>query len=138
MKHLIKLSCITLLIITLSLVISATDNSTYIYDYPEQKVTVEFSDNTDFPDNIRQIIADSIVYDIPLSQTYSLCWLIGHDTTVETVSAIYHERSEYDPRCQWEIYDVTSCTNCDYVYPVLVSSKYISCCPPEASAVSLD
>ena len=37
-----------------------------------------------------------------------------------------------------QVYDVEKCENCDYVYARLVSSKYIVCCPPETSIVSLD
>lgn len=138
MKYFKKLSCIVILLFTLSLVISATNENTYTYDYPELEITVHFSNDSIIPENLRKTIANSIAYDTPLSQTYSLCWLLGHDTTIDTVSAIYHKRSEYDPRCQLEIYHVTVCSKCDYVSPALVSSSYISCCPPEASAVSLD
>lgn len=133
-----KLSCILLLTVTLPTIISAASETTYIYEYPEQNTTIEFSDSSLLASSTRQTIADSIVYSLPLSQTYSLCWLVGHDTITETITATYHKRSQYEPRCQLEIYHVTSCTNCDYANPVLVSSKYISCCPPEASAVSLD
>jgi len=126
------------ILVSLSLVINATDGISYVYNYPEQNITVEFQGDTSFSEDIRQMIADSIVYNISPAQTYSLCWLVGHDITIERVSAIYHERSEYDPRCQWEIYDVEKCSKCDYTYARLVTSKYISCCPPDASAVSID
>jgi len=130
--------CMALLILTLSLLVSATDINTYIFDYSLEEITIIFSEETSFSEDKRKAVADSIVYDIPISQTYSLCWLLGHDTVTETVTAVYHKKSVYDPRCQLEIYDITSCTNCDYVYPRLVNSTYISCCPPDSSAISLD
>lgn len=138
MKYL-KISYLTLIFVfTLALIVSAETNETYIFEYPEHNITIEFSDTSLLSNNARQIIADSIVSGSPIPQAYSLCWLLGHDTVLDKVTAVYHKKSVYDPRCQLEIYDVTSCTNCDYVYPDLVSSTYISCCPPEASAVSLD
>ena len=138
MKHMNKMFYIITLMLALSFVVSATGGASYIYEYPEENITVEFAEDSSFTHDIRQMIADSIVYDIPIAQTYSLCWLLGHDFYTESVSALYHKKSEYDPRCQYELYDVTKCTNCDYVYAVLSDSRYISCCPPEASAVSLD
>ena len=133
-----KLFCIFFILISLSLAINATDDISYIYNYPEQNITIEFQSDTSFTEDTRLMIADVIINDTPLAQTYSLCWLVGHDITVERVSAIYHKRSEYAPRCQWEIYDVEKCSNCDYTYARLIDSCYISCCPPDASAVSID
>lgn len=133
-----KIVCIVMVICMLSCVISATDENIYIYEYSDQNLTIEFSQNTILSADIRQIIADSIAYDTPIPQIYSMCWLLGHDLYIEGVSAVYHKRSEYDPRCQLEIYDVEKCENCDYVYARLVDSRYISCCPPDASAVSID
>ncbi len=133
-----KLLCVLMLICTFSSVVSAVDENTYIFEYAEQNLTIEFVENSVFSYEIREMIADSIAYNTPIPQTYSLCWLLGHDFYVEMVSATYHKKSEYDPRCQFELYDVTKCSNCDYVSARLVSSSYISCCPPDASAVSLD
>ena len=138
MKNVKILLCSIIFIFTCSLIAYANNDDVYIYEYPEFNLSIEFPADTTLSSTTRQMIADSIAYDIPLSQTYSWCWLLGHDTTTKTISAIYHKRSEYDPRCQVELYDVTSCSNCDYVSPVLISSSYISCCPPEASAISLD
>ena len=138
MKHLIKVFCAIFCIIILVLTISAVENEQYVFIYPELDIKIEFSDDTTLTTDHRKNIADHIVYNTPISQTYSLCWLIGHDITTETVTATYHKRAEYDPRCQLEIYHVEKCSNCDYVYPRLANSLYISCCPPEASAVSID
>jgi len=134
-----KLLCIIVMLLSvLTCAVVATDANTYVYEYPELNLSVTFIENTSFSQEVRQKIADSIAYDTPVSQTYSLCWLLGHDLYVEGVSVVYHKRAEHDPRCQWEFYDVEKCENCDYAYPRLVSSQYISCCPPEASAVSID
>lgn len=138
MKY-IKISFFIILFVSIfTLLVSADTNETYIFEYPAQNITVEFSDTSFLSEEVRQLIADSLVHGTPIPQTYSLCWLLGHDTITETISVVYHERSIYDPRCQLELYDVTSCYNCDYISPVLISSCYISCCPPETSAVSLD
>lgn len=126
------------MICVLSFVVSAMDESTYTYEYSELDLTVEFDETSVFSNDERQMIADSIAYDAPIQQTYSWCWLLGHDLYVETVSALYHKKSEYDPRCQLEVYDVERCENCDYIYARLVGSRYVSCCPPATSAVSID
>jgi len=138
MKYLYKFLCSTLLVFALVLNIFATESEQYLYVYSDIDVTVEFSEDTLLTNENRVRIADHIVYNTPLSQTYSFCWLLGHDITVDTVTAIYHKKSEYAPRCQLEVYHVDVCSNCDYTYARLVSSSYISCCPPDASAVSLD
>ena len=127
-----------ILICVLSFVVSATSENSYVYEYPEQNITVMFTETSVLTHDERQMIADSIVYNIHVPQTYSLCWLLGHKLYTETVSLVYHEKATYDPRCQLEVYDVEKCENCDYAYPILVSSSYISCCPPDASAVSID
>jgi len=137
----LKKICVFSLILSFFLVpitVVATEHQYIIYEYPDEDATVYFSENTTFDECERKNIADSIVYDTPMGHTYSLCWLLGHDLYVETLAIVYHERSEYDPRCQLETYDIEKCNNCDYAYPRLISSCYISCCPPDASAVSLD
>ena len=136
MKYKIFFTIMTVYV--LSLVISATNEYPYIYEYPEHNITIEFEENSIFSPDDRQMIADSIAYNTSVAQPYSLCWLLGHDIYTETVTATYHEKSEYDPRCQLEIYHVEKCTKCDYAYPRLVDSRYITCCPPDASAVSID
>ncbi|MBQ7931785.1 MAG: hypothetical protein IJ334_12305, partial [Clostridia bacterium] len=103
-------------VLSLSVVISAADESTYIYEYSELNLSVEFAETSVLSHDERQRVADSIANNVPMQQTYSLCWLLGHDIYHETVSALYHEKSEHDPRCQLEIYDVEKCENCDYVY----------------------
>ena len=133
-----KILSIVILVSVLSFMVSAADKNTNVYEYYEQNLSVEFIENSAFSQDIRQMIADSIAYNTPIPQTYSLCWLLGHDLYIEGVSAVYHKQSEYDPRCQFELYDVEKCRNCDYVYARLVSSQYISCCPPDASAVNID
>lgn len=138
MKYIKKIICVVMIICTLSFVVFAAGEEVYIYEYSAQNLTVEFDQDTAFSSDIRQVIADSIAWKTPIPQTYSLCWLLGHDLYIETVSATYHKVSEYSPRCQIEIYDVEKCENCDYTYARLVSSRYISCCPPDASAVSID
>lgn len=138
MNKIKKVFIVGILICILSFMVSATDENTYIYEYAEQNLTVEFIENSAFSEDARQIIADSIAYDTPVPQTYSLCWLLGHDYYVEVVSATYHKKSVYAPRCLIEFYDVTQCRKCDYIYPVFTGSQYIHCCPPEASAVSID
>ena len=138
MKYTTKIVCVILTICALSFVVSATSENSYVYEYPEYDLTIEFANDSSFSQDDRQMIADSIAYNVPVPQRYSLCWLLGHDLYIETVGAIYHKKSEYDPRCQMELNNVEKCENCDYVYARLADSRYISCCPPAISIVSLD
>lgn len=133
-----KILYAVVLICALSFVVTATDENTYIYEYPELNLVVEFNEDSALACDMRQVLADSIAYDTPIAQTYSWCWLLGHEFYVEGASATYHKKSVYTPRCLFEFYDVTKCKNCDYLSATLVDSRYIHCCPPEASAVSID
>lgn len=138
MNRVKRIFFVVILMCVLTFVVSASNENVYVYEYPEQFLTVEFVEDSVFSSDIRQIIADSIAYDTSIPQTYSLCWLLGHDFYVEMVSAVYHKKSVYDPRCQLELYDITKCRNCDYLYATLVDSRYIPCCPPDTSIVSID
>lgn len=131
MKRVIKIISVLLVILSLTLAISASNGSAPIITYPEENITIEFEANTSLSDAKRQIIADAIALDTPIIQSRAWCWLTGHDKTTETVTAIYHKQLELDPRCYIELYLITTCSKCDYYEEELQNAGYISCCPAD-------
>lgn len=131
MTYIKNFICAILLVASLSLGVFASEEQKYIYYYPEYDITIEFSKNSNINTDTQIIIAESIVHNANIPQTYSLCWLTGHDSSVETVSAISHKVANSEPRCQRTVYNVTTCAKCDYTDIVLVGSNYIYCCPVE-------
>ena len=63
--------------------------------------------------------------------TYRWCWLIGHDKVKDTVIVTEHKVEEKHPRCIKRIYDIETCTACDYIKETLTSETYIVCCPED-------
>ena len=56
------------------------------------------------------------------------CTLFGHKIESTTVAAVTHKVLSTAPRCRREIYDVDTCTRCDYTKSTLKTSSYIDCC----------
>lgn len=131
MKRLFQIISVVLAILSLTLFISASEIIGPSIAYPEAGVTVQFEVNTSLTPEMMQTIADSIVLDTPIAQTYSLCWLTGHDKVTETITATYHKELPYDPRCRLDIYLITTCKKCNYYQEEFDSSGYISCCPED-------
>lgn len=131
MKYFFKILSLILVVLCFTLAISASEINGPTIVYPDEGVTVRFEENTSFSSAQMQAIADSIVLDSPIPQTYAFCWLTGHDTITETVTATQHKADVYDPRCYLEIYLITTCSKCDYYSEELHSAGYISCCPED-------
>ena len=63
------------------------------------------------------------------ASTYGItCTLLGHDLETSSIISISHKARATDPRCIRRIYDVSTCTRCDYSTQKLLSTQYISCC----------
>lgn len=131
MKHLFKLISVTIVLLTFSFIVSASNPIGPSIEYSEAGITIQFEADTSLSSEMMHTVADSIALDIPVAQTYSLCWLTGHDTITETVTATYHKEHTYSPRCRLDIYLITTCANCDYYVEELSSSGYITCCPED-------
>ena len=56
------------------------------------------------------------------------CTLFGHKIETTSVTAVTHKVLSTSPRCLREIYDVDTCTRCDYTKSTLITSSYIVCC----------
>ncbi|MBR7184553.1 MAG: hypothetical protein IKD37_02980 [Clostridia bacterium] len=131
MKYLFKIMSFILVMLCFTLAIVASELNGPIIVYPDEGITVRFEENTSLSSAEMQAIADSIVHDSPIPQTYAFCWLLGHDKITETVTATHHKVDTYDPRCLLEIYLITTCSRCDYYSEEFDSSGYISCCPED-------
>lgn len=131
MKHFVKFLSFILVMLCLTLAVAASELNGSTIVYPDEGITVQFEENSSLSAEMKQAIADSIVFDTSIPQTYSLCWLTGHNTTTETMTVTYHKVDEYDPRCILDIYHITTCSKCDYYVEELSSSGYISCCPED-------
>lgn len=112
----------------------AAASNVYQFEYEDQDITIIFDENTLLSDHERQFIADLMVYgdsDTDNISAYSWCWLTGHDITSDTVTTIQHKVSSSSPRCYMTVYQVDTCSKCDYVETTALSSVYISCCPED-------
>ena len=131
MKRNIIISIVCLMILS-TVFITAAHSSEFYYE--DEDITITFESDTDLSYEQKQAIADKIVYgsynDDQIS-TYSWCWLVGHDTVLNAVAAIQHKVEETTPRCIKRVYEVESCTACDYIKEDLISTTYIDCCPED-------
>ena len=57
-----------------------------------------------------------------------LCTLFGHKLTVTYSTVTTHKARATAPRCLQKIYEVSTCSRCDYVSSQLQGSTYIFCC----------
>lgn len=127
MKKLICIIVTLILLATIATYSIASDK--IIYEY--ENISVAFESNTTLTATEQQYIADMIVYgesNVTLVQPRAWCWLTGHDKKTEYVTIITHKKYATAPRCLEEIYEVTTCSNCDLYDMVLVSSIDIFCC----------
>lgn len=63
------------------------------------------------------------------ASTYGItCTILGHNLETSTVVSTHHKAYDTDPRCVRRLYEVSTCTRCDYSTQRLMSTQYISCC----------
>ena len=131
MKRNIIISIVCLMILS-TVFITAAHSSEFYYE--DEDITITFESDTDLTYEQKQMIADKIVYGYSNDEqvsTYSWCWLVGHDTVLNAVAAIEHKVEETVPRCIKRVYEVETCTACDYINEELISTTYIFCCPED-------
>lgn len=113
----------------------ALTTNTGTYEFEDQNAVVIFDESSVLSADKQELIANRLVYGAPEDsgiQTYSWCWLTGHDLITETVTVLYHKDREISPRCRQEIYQCDTCTKCDYMSEErLIVSSYITCCPED-------
>lgn len=103
-------------------------------EYGDEGISVTFQSDSKLTEIEKKEIADKIVYGTQESEIMPaslLCSILGHDTSTETVSVIYHKVRATSPRCRKDVLKVEKCSRCDYENSTVSSSKYISCCPED-------
>jgi len=130
MKKIISLlTCILIMMMSMSVYVSATDNNTYEYSAKDKQYTVEFHDSNLSMEQ-QSVIADKLVgfesnQAIPVN---IWCDIFGHDLITSTASVITHKARVSEPRCKKQTYEVTACEDCDYSEQTLIGTAYIYCC----------
>ena len=102
------------------------------------EITVDIDGAADFTDEkIEKIKNDVLAYHIYGNNlenvsTYGLkCTLFGHDKQTNRVRVVEHKVAKTEPRCKEVIYNVTTCSRCDYEEIERVGYSYIFCCPED-------
>lgn len=132
MKRFISLSIVVIMLLALTVNSFATANNNIVITY--DNISVIFESDTEYTSEEQQYIADMLVYgesDIVMVQPRAWCWLTGHNKTTEYVTIITHKAYDNAPRCVSELYEVTTCANCDLYEMEIVSESRISCCAEE-------
>lgn len=126
------ISIILTMVILLSMPINATASEMTGNVVDIGSFTVEFIANSSFTADEQYYLAQYIVDNSPVGEsetTYNLlCTLFGHKTTTESITVIEHCVSDTQPRCIKSLQELTTCSRCDYVDIVEISSIYIYCC----------
>ena len=127
----IRLIMIPVLCIILAVNIMAYTAGGGVYEFPDEDKVVTFENNCTLTEDEQLTVAERLIYGSPEDpdvQTYSWCWLTGHDLTNNMVSVVTHQARATQPRCYRETYNVATCSNCDYMEEDLLTSVYIVCC----------
>ena len=127
----IKFIMIPLLCMILAVNIIAHTTSGSTYEFEDQNKIVAFENDCTLTEDEQQTVAERLVYGSPEDsgiQTYAWCWLTGHDLSYNGVSVITHKKSATQPRCYEEVYNVATCSKCDYMDEELLAAAYIICC----------
>jgi len=94
-------------------------------------ITVIYQENSVWTENQKELFL-SLVSSEQLEHTpYSLLCLFGHDEVIEYPHIIKHKALSVEPRCANQLYEVVTCTRCDYMDATLVSNLFIYCCPED-------
>lgn len=127
----IKFIIIPLLCMMLSVNIMAHTAGGGVYEFADEDKVVTFEDDCTLTEDEQQAVAERLVYGSAEDsgiQTYSWCWLTGHNLSYNTVAVITHKARATQPRCLEERYNVATCSNCDYMEEDLLTTVYIICC----------
>lgn len=122
MKNIFRLT-VLILLIAMSCMASFALNPTY--DSHE----VIFASDSAFTEFQKQNIINHFTGtdDHAVSVQGILC-LFGHNLTTGSCQYVTHRYYASVPRCLQEIYDVSTCSRCDYTSSTFVSSTRIGCC----------
>jgi len=110
--------------------------STSIYcsadcSHTDEEITIIYQEDSALTDSQKEIFLSLITSDTSEHTPYSLKCLFGHDKITEYASVIKHKALSVEPRCASQLYEVITCTRCDYMDATLVSNVFIFCCPED-------
>ncbi len=127
-KFLLVIMCICMAVTSYAL---AGNNS--VFEYDDLDVTIVFDGTSQLSDDTQQYIADLIAYGDSNEgiSTCAACWLVGHNLTAELVAQIEHKADVLAPRCYKTMYEVETCSSCNYVNITELGGTYINCCPED-------
>lgn len=123
--------------------ISASALSTYMNNTSDNEnksteITVSIEDTTNLSEEkIEKIKNDVLEYHINgnnfenLSTHGITCTLFGHDKQTNRTRVVEHKVAKTEPRCKESIYNVTTCSRCDYEEISCIGYSYIYCCPED-------
>ena len=131
MKKFIAFILFCVIVMSTVISISANEQTTNTFNYDEIGVEIKFEEGNSLSQDQKEAIADILAYDLTPIESRAWCWLTGHDKVIHTVTKITHKFTQYAPRCLEDIYNITTCNNCNYYDEQLVAQGYIFCCPEE-------
>ncbi len=138
LKTILTMCLLLSLVVVGTLNCFAVENDTQaeskIFSYWLDNFEVQFDTNSTFSAEEQEAIANYLVNSednatTDEASTYGLiCWISGHKLQTEVVVVIEHKVSATEPRCRKNVYDVSTCSRCDYVEEELIGSMMIDCC----------
>ena len=100
-------------------------------NHSTDEITVTYQDDSILTDTQKDLFLSLIKSEQPEYTPYSLLCLFGHDKVTEYASVTKHKALSVEPRCASQLYEVITCTRCDYMDATLVSQVFINCCPED-------
>ena len=91
---------------------------------------VIFDDTCILSDDVKQHVAESLVYGNSGISTYGLsCTIFGHNSTTEYITTVTHYAKNTYPKCFEEIWELEVCSKCgETLTETRISYCYINCC----------
>ena len=119
-------------VVVLNMIVNAIPSKYSEIDISSQKL---YSIGDDTKAMLKDLDKDVTIYQIAQSgsedenvSVQSLCWLTGHNLTSDNVAEVKHKVSKTAPRCYKTIYQVDTCSKCDYMETTVLNQAFIDCC----------
>ncbi|MBR3998065.1 MAG: hypothetical protein IKI93_06945 [Clostridia bacterium] len=122
--------------IIVSLILVCTLFSTGIYCSADcghivDDITIIYQEDSMLTDTQKERFLSLVFSEQNEYAPYSLLCLFGHDKVTEYAHIIKHKVFSVEPRCANQLYEVITCTRCDYMDATLVSQAFFNCCPED-------
>ena len=122
--------------IFLSILLTFSLLSTGIYcsadcNHTSEDITVIYQEDCNWTDAQKEQFLSLVLTEQTEFEPYSLLCLFGHDEVTTYHHVIKHKALSVEPRCANQVYEVITCTRCDYMDATLVSNSFLFCCPED-------